>query len=411
MRSIITAIDIGTNSVTTLVCERTGKEKIRVLGLGRVPAFGMRKGAVADIEEVSSAVKKSLKEAERSSNVKIRSVIASIGGTHVGAFTSRGVVAVGRADGEISDDDVKRVLAAAESLAPKNPNRDIIHIIPKEFRIDNEGGIKDPVGMVGIRLEADALIVDGLRSAYASLIKCIESSGVTVEDVIFAPLAAAEAALSKRQKELGVMLLDIGAGTSDFAIYEEGRLLSAGVFSVGGNHITNDIAIGLKTAVSTAEAIKLRFGHSLPEVFSKREVIKLAEFVPDDPTVYPQRDLAEIIEARFRDIFELGMKELKRVDRVGLLPAGVVLIGGAARIPGVVDLAKRELRLPVEIGSQSEFLEGSGEAHDFLSEIPVALGLVAWHLNRSSGKDPYFYATSLGRVVSGFKNWLRYFLP
>lgn len=411
MRSIITAIDIGTNSVTTLVCERLGKEKIRVLGLGRVPAFGMRRGAVADIEEVSSAVKKSLKEAERASNTKIRSVVASIGGTHVGSFTSRGVVAVGRADGEISDDDVKRVLAAAENLAPKNPNRDIIHIIPKEFRIDNESGIKDPVGMVGIRLEADTIIIDGLRSAIASLLKCIESSGVTVEDMVFSPLAASEAALSKRQKELGVMLIDIGAGTSDFAIYEEGRILNVGVFPVGGNHITNDIAIGLKTAVSTAEAIKLRFGHSLPEVFSKREVIKLAEFVPDDATLFPQRNLAEIIEARFRDIFELGMKELKRVDRAGLLPAGVVLIGGAARIPGIIDLAKRELRLPVEIGSQSEFLENSNEAHDFLSEIPVALGLVAWHLNRSSGKDPYFYATPLGKAVSGVKNWLRYFLP
>lgn len=411
MRSIITAIDIGTNSVTTLACERLGKEKIRVLGLGRVPAFGMRRGAVADIDEVSSAVKKSLKEAERAANVKIRSVIASIGGTHVGAFLSRGVVAVGRADGEISEDDVKRVLAAAESLAPKNPNRDIIHVIPKEFRIDNEGGIKDPIGMVGIRLEADTLIVDGLRSAYASLVKCVESSGVAVEDVVFSPLAASEAALSKRQKELGVMLIDIGAGTSDFAIYEEGRLLNAGVFPVGGNHITNDIAIGLKTAISTAEAIKLRFGHSLPEAFSKREVIKLAEFIPDEPTIYSQRNLAEIIEARFRDIFELAMKELKRVDRVGLLPAGVVLIGGASRIPGIIDLAKRELRLPVEIGTQSEFLEGSNETDDFLSEIPVALGLVAWHLNHSSGKDPYLYATSLKKAVSRVKNWLQYFLP
>lgn len=411
MRNIITAIDIGTNSVTTVACERLGKEKIRVLGVGRVPAFGMRRGAVADIDEVSSAVKKSLKEAERAANVKIRSVIASIGGTHVGAFLSRGVVAVGRADGEISEDDVKRVLAAAENLAPKNPNRDIIHIIPKEFRIDNEGGIKDPIGMVGIRLEADTLIIDGLRSAYASLIKCIESAGVTVDDVVFSPLAASEAALSKRQKELGVMLLDIGAGTSDFAIYEEGRLLGTGVFPVGGNHITNDIAIGLKTAISTAEAIKLRFGHSLPEIFSKREVIKLAEFIPNDPVVYSQRNLAEIIEARFRDIFELAMKELKRADRVGLLPAGVVLIGGASRIPGIVDLAKRELRLPIEIGTQSEFLEDSNEMHDFLSEIPVALGLIAWHLNHSSGKDPYFYATSLGKVASGAKNWLRYFLP
>src|SRR3989338_269473 len=315
MRRIVSAIDIGTTTISTVIAEKTKDGSIRILGIGQAPSFGMRRGAVADIDEVTSSLKRSIKEASRAANVPVTRATVSVGGTHINTFSSRGVVAISRADGEVTAEDVRRVLQAAESFVAKNPNREIVHIIPREFRIDSETGIKDPIGMVGIRVE--------------------------VEDVVFAPLASAEAVLSRRQKELGVMVLDIGGGTSDFALYEEGRLIHAGVLGWGGTHITNDIAIGLKTTVDVAEAVKLRYGYALPDTLPKKDVVKLAEFIEHDATTFPQRNLAEIIEARLIDIFELAHKELKRVDKDGLLPAGVVLIGGASRIPGILDLAKR----------------------------------------------------------------------
>lgn|SRR3989338_4086669 len=411
MRRIVSAIDIGTTTISTVIAEKTKDGSIRILGIGQAPSFGMRRGAVADIDEVTSSLKRSIKEASRAANVPVTRATVSVGGTHINTFSSRGVVAISRADGEVTAEDVRRVLQAAESFVAKNPNREIVHIIPREFRIDSETGIKDPIGMVGIRLEVDALIVDGAKPPIQALYKCVEHAGVEVEDVVFAPLASAEAVLSRRQKELGVMVLDIGGGTSDFALYEEGRLIHAGVLGWGGTHITNDIAIGLKTTVDVAEAVKLRYGYALPDTLPKKDVVKLAEFIEHDATTFPQRNLAEIIEARLIDIFELAHKELKRVDKDGLLPAGVVLIGGASRIPGILDLAKRELRLPAEIGSTFSLPNKEAGLEGLLLKYPVALGLVAWHINRSIGRDPYFYGSSAAKVLTGIKNWLKIFLP
>ncbi len=410
-RNTIAAIDIGTTAITTVVAGSSGKDqKFRILGIGRSPTYGMRRGSVVDIDEVTASIKKSVQGAAKAANVKISSAIIAASGTHVNSFVSRGVIAVSRADGEISEGDVKRVLAAAESAIPRNPNREVIHIIPKEYKIDSESGIADPIGMVGIRLEVEAIIIDGAKTAMQSLMKCMEGAGVEVEDFVFSPLASAEAVLSRRQKELGVMLLDIGGGTSDFSVFEEGRLIHAGVFPYGGNHITSDIAIGFQTDVDVAEKIKLSFGHSLPDEISKRDQIKLAEFVPDAKEVYSQRELAGIIEARLKDIFELAHKELKKINRAGLLPAGLVLIGRASSIPGIVELAKRELELPVEIASALQ-TPYHGKSDEKLFDLPVASGLILWHMNRVSGRDPFFYNSTVAQVASRVKNWLRIFLP
>ncbi|OHA11400.1 MAG: cell division protein FtsA, partial [Candidatus Sungbacteria bacterium RIFCSPLOWO2_02_FULL_47_9] len=305
----------------------------------------------------------------------------------------------------------------AENFIPKNPNREIVHIIPREYKIDSEGGIKDPVGMNGIRLEVDAIIVDGSKSATQSVVKCVKAAGIEIEDLVFSSLASAEAVLSRRQKELGVMLLDIGGGTSDFSVWEEGRLIHAGIFPVGGLHITQDLAVRLQTHIDVAEQVKIRYGHSIPDTLSKKEMVQFADFVEgpegiDTTGSFSRRDVAEVVEARLKDVFELSAKELKKIDKAGLLPAGVVLIGGASRIPGIMELAKHELRLPIEIGSRVNLptLEDK-ELQDLLFTYPVALGLVAWQINKTSGSERFFYNPALSGYTSTVKNWLRMFLP
>lgn len=375
---------MGTSMVHTVIAEFPSDGAARILGVGIAPAAGIRKGAVIDLEEATNSIRASLTEAVAESKVSPRAAYVAVGGPNLSVSTSRGVVAVSRADGEISEADVKRVLQAAETFIPKNPNREILHIVPREFRVDNEGGIKDPVGMNGVRLEVDALVVDASISSIKNLTKCIEGAGSHIRECVFSPLAAVEAILTKRQKELGALLVDIGGGTTNFAVFEEGRLTHAGSFPYGASHITNDIAIVLRTAVDIAETIKLKHGHALPEEIGRKELIRMSEFIEDDETVVPRREIAEIIEARFTDIFELIKKELKKINRAQLLPAGVILIGGGARIPGVVELAKRELRLPATLGDLQAFSDSIHERDR--QTLATVAGLVLWGKLRETGE-------------------------
>jgi cell division protein FtsA len=318
------------------------------------------------------------------------------------------VVAVSRADGEISADDVRRTINAAESFAARNPNREVLHLIPREFRVDHEGSIKDPVGMHGVRLEVDTLIVECSAALLKNLFKCIQSAGVSVHDYVFAPLAAAESVLSKRQRELGVVILDIGGGTASFGVYEEGMLLDAGVLPLGGGHITNDVAIGFRTAVDVAERIKMHYGSCLPDGLSKRDTIRLAEFMPEETATYSRRELAEMVEARLCDIFELLQKELKRINKKQLLPGGVVMVGGSVLLPGIADLARRELALPVEIGKPRL---GVLVDEDISPSFAVSLGLVQWAAGRIRESSPTWEGRFSRVHQSKWLRWLRSLLP
>lgn len=405
---IMTACDVGTSTIQTVVAEqKRGEEGLRILGVALSPSAGIRRGAVIDLEDAIASIRASKEDAERSSGVRIKSTWASVGGTHVSVSSSRGVVAVSRADGEISPEDVRRAIGAAETFVPKNPNKEILHIIPRDFKVDQESGIKDPVGMHGVRLEADALIVECSSGFLKNLLKCIEHAGMSVEDYVFAPLAASEAVLTKRQKELGVMLLDIGGGTANFIIFEEGVPIHAGVVPIGGNHITNDIAIGFKTHVDVAERIKRGFGSCIPEECAKRDVIKLAEFVSDDPSVYPRRELAEIIGARLCDVFELAQKELKRINRKQLLPAGIVLVGGTSLVPGIAELAKRRISLPAALAAPH-----TNEAIDerIAPMFATVLGTLRWaYAHTDASRIPWTMHAAGGE--SGFLKWLKSLLP
>lgn len=408
MRGIKVGINIATTAITTAVTQLDKNAKLSVLGVGSAMTQGVRKGAVADVEAVARALKLSLHEASRASGITVKNAYLAVGGAHVNSFTARGAIAVSRADGEITEEDTARVIRAAEGMIPRNPNREILHVIPREFKVDGEAGITDPVGMVGMKLEVEALVIDGSRSAVQNLVRCSELAGVEVESLTASALAAAEVLLTRKQKELGVILLDLGADTSDFAVFEESKVVEVGSFPIGGNHITSDIAIGFRTPVAAAEEIKVRHAEvAIGDKLTRRENIAMGDFVHGDDSVFAVRDLMDIVSARLSDIFELTTKALRRVGRAGLLPGGVILTGGVADIPGIQDLARRELKLPVEIARNIAV----DEIGDVLpTRLAIPLGLILWEMRH--GGDGFSRGQGAwGGILEGLKRILRSFVP
>lgn len=410
-RNIITALDIGTSTVQTVVAERRKQDSaLQILGVGIVPSYGVRKGVVVDLDDATYSIRQSVEEASKAAGTPIKSVWLAVGGLYISVSSSRGVVAVSRADGEISPEDVKRAVTAAETFIPKNPNREVLHMIPRDYKVDHEPGVKNPIGMHGVRLEVDTLIIECSSPFLKNLFKCVEGADLTIKDYVFSPLAAAESVLTKRQKELGVVLLDIGGGTASFMVFEEGVPVHAGVVPIGGSHITNDVAIGFRTHVDAAEKIKLAYGSCLTPDFPKKEQIQLSEFVEGETAAYPRRELSEIIEARLGDIFELLYKELKKINRTQLLPSGVVLTGGSSLIPGVVEFTKSEIKLPAEIGVPREFMSSLDEK--YAPALATPLGVLKW-ANQKMQTPNHFLGehTGLNSKENSFIKWLRAMLP
>jgi len=381
--STICSLDIGTTKIRALVVQkRKGAEKLSVVGVGEAPSFGVKRGMIADIEDASESIRKAVEEAEKTSGKSIESVFVNLSGPHISSRSSKGVVAVSRADQEISKEDKQRVLSTTEAISIP-ANRKIVHVIPKEFVIDGEDGIKDPLGMHGVRLEVNALVVDCSISVISNFTKCIEAAGLDVEELVVSTLASSKAVLSKRQKELGVLVLDIGGGTSGISIFEDGSIVHSAILPVGSSHITNDIAIGLRTEIDIAEKVKLEFGTADPKSVNKRDMIDLKELGFEDGGSVSRMHVAEIISARLDEIFELAEKELKKVSKQGLLPGGVVLVGGGAKMPHIVELAREKLKLPVQIGLPGQDFDG---IVDRISdpEYAVLVGLALWGADDSS---------------------------
>ncbi|MCX6763598.1 MAG: cell division protein FtsA [Candidatus Moranbacteria bacterium] len=413
----IVGIDVGSSNVRTVIVQVFPNEEIpRVIGVGVAPSIGIRKGVVSDIDEASRSINESVEQAERSSGIKIGRAIVSLGGSHINSQESKGVVAVGRADGEVEDSDIERVINAAQAISVP-PNKEIIHIIPRSYSLDDQKEIKDPLGMNGVRLEVDAMIIEGSTPFIKNLGKCFEQSKIDVEEFILAPLAGSRAALNKRQKELGVVLIDIGGGTTSLAVYEENELLHAIILPIGGNHITNDIAIGLRTSIEIAEKVKIEYGSALPREIGKKEEVNLAEIDKNEEGIVSRYHIAEIIEARLEEIFSMVNLELRSIGKEKLLPAGAVIVGGSAKITGVVDMAKQTLGLPAQTGFPAP-LGGLVDKVDEPSFV-TAVGLILWGLEGIvSKKSEGIFKGKIGNIsntmggsVGKLKHWFGKFLP
>lgn len=405
-------IDLGSATVRVVVAKREAtSEALLLMGVGEGPGGGMQKGVVTDVEEAVKSLSRALDVAERMSGTPIERAYVSINGAHISSQSSRGVIAVSRADGEITADDVVRVINAAQAVSLPN-NREILHVLPQDFVVDGQERIHDPVGMTGVRLEVDAHMVEGSVPFIKNVAKVVNQAGVHVEDFVFAPLAAAAATLSKRQRELGAVLIDLGAGTTNVVVYEENVLLHTAVLPLGASHITNDIAIGLRTSIDVAEIIKKQHGTALPEGVkqSERIVVESAEGEEEHESVSRQ-EVANIIRARLDEIFSFVDRELKQINRSGLLPAGAVLTGGGARMNGIVEVAKKKLRLPARLGKPEGF---GGIAEAALDpSFAVALGLIRWGMQQEtrSGRLGALALPDIRKSVGKVKDWFRAFLP
>jgi cell division protein FtsA len=396
---IFTGLDIGSHAVRVAVGKTVpsanDKEAVHIIGAVEVPSTGVSKGTITGLEDAVSSVSKALEQAERLTGLPLSSAWVGISGSHILSQESRGVVGVARSDGEIREEDVERAIEAARTVATPT-NYEILHVIPKSFIVDGQRGIKDPVGMNGIRLEVDALIIQGLSSQIKNLTKCVYRTGLDIEDLVYSILATSEAVVTGRQKELGVCVLNIGASTTSLAVFEEGDVLHTAVLPVGGVHVTSDIAIGLRTSLEVAEQVKLKYATCRPEEVNKKEEIDLAELGAPESEIVGRRFVADITEARAQEIFELVDRELKKVERSGMLPAGVVLTGGCAKLSGILDVAKNALRLPVALGSPIGISSVIERAHD--PAMSTAIGLALWGKNiRGSGESGKF-----GKVFAKF---------
>lgn len=350
MERMLFAIDVGTTKVCTLVAEALSSEELRVVGMGVVPARGMQKGAVVNVEEASQAIQASLAEAERMSGVKIEQAVVSLSGVQIASVNSRGSTIVSRSARGISKDDVDRAMEAALGIA-LSASHELVHSVPRSFTVDGQDGIRNPIGMFGHRLEVEAHLVTTPASAMANLTKCVRAAGVQVEGVIFQALAAGEAILTPEERESGVVVVDIGGGTTDVAIFLEGSVWHSAVIGIGGQLITRDLVICLQMPAPAAEELKLRCGYADPSDVMDGEVVEIEGFGDQPRRSIPRKLLAEIIGDRVEQIFIRVGEEITRSGYAGLLPAGVVLCGGTAQLGGIRAVARRVLNMPVRVGT------------------------------------------------------------
>ncbi|MEW5956319.1 MAG: cell division protein FtsA [Chloroflexota bacterium] len=407
MEQTVVALDIGTTKICALVAEigPPPDHLMRIVGVGTVPSRGIRRGAVVDVGEVTTAIVESIHRAERTSGYEIASAYVGLAGAHISAVNSRGVVAISRGERGVRPLDVDRVLEAARAIdIPQN--REILHVIPRSYSVDGEDGVRDPLGMQAYRLEVETHIVTGATSSIRNLVKCVQEAGIQIDALVLEPLASGEAVLTEIEREMGVALVDIGGGTTDIAIFIEGSIWHTVVLPTGGEQLTKDIAVGLRTPFDAAEEVKIKYGHALAQAIMPEETVKVNMFGEDGHQKISRQFLAEIIEARIEEIFEMILQEIKRSGYDGLLPAGIVLCGGTAELPGIRDLARDVLNLPVRIGKPHD-LQGLVDTLQGPA-FATSVGLLAWGVSHDLPK-----VMQQQPVANGFKvpAWLKLFLP
>ncbi|HVA80742.1 MAG TPA: cell division protein FtsA [Candidatus Binataceae bacterium] len=347
MRNLLTGLDVGTSKVCALVAEASPEGEIAVLGHGVAPCTGLRKGVVVNIEATVEAIRTALDEAEKASGMRIGSVVAGVAGPHIRGLNSHGIVAV--RGGEVSARDVERVIDAARAVAIPI-DRQVLHILPQQFAVDDQEGVREPIGMAGVRLEARIHIVTAAQSYGQNLIKCCERAGITPAEMIFEPLASAEAALFPEERELGVALIDIGGGTTDIIVFHGGAVMHTAVLPLGGNHLTSDIAAGLRTPIADAERLKISFGAATNQVVRRDEMVQVPGVGGREPKPIARRMLTDILEPRMEEILAMAQREIMRSGVADSLASGIVLVGGTSLLEGTQELAERIFGVPIRRG-------------------------------------------------------------
>ncbi|MBU1627880.1 cell division protein FtsA [bacterium] len=378
-KNTIVGLDVGTTKISTIVAEIINKDNVDIIGIGTTPSNGLRKGVVVDIEETVRSIKSSIEEAELMSCVNIDEVYVGIAGDHIRSYNSTGVIGISGKKREITKSEITRVIDAAKAVAIPM-DREVLHIIPQEFIVDNQDGIRDPTGMEGVRLEVVVHIVTGAVSSANNIVNSVTKTGITVKDIVLEQLASSEAVLTKDEKDLGVALVDIGGGTTDLAVFSTNSIRHTSVLALGGNHVTSDIAIGLSTPTQKAEELKIHHGNAFSSLISKNELVEIASVGGRPPRMITKQELCNIIEPRMSEILTLVGIELRRYGYMDRIPAGVVLTGGTSMLEGIIELAEDIFGLPVRRG------------------VPVNIG------GLSDVVSNPMYSTGVGLVLYGLRN-------
>lgn len=401
---LVIGLDIGTTKICTVVGEVT-TNGIDIVGIGAYPSIGLRRGVVVNIESTVNSIKKAVVEAELMAGCEIASVYAGIAGGHIEGINSHGVIAI--KSREVTQKDVDRVLDAARAVAIPM-DREVIHILPQEYIVDDQDGIRDPLGMSGVRLEAKVHIVTGAVASAQNIVKCANRAGLDVQDIVLESLASSETVLTPEEKDLGVALIDFGGGTTDVAIFSENSIKYTSVLTLGGNHLTSDIAIGLRTPIAEAERLKINHGCCLGSLIEKDETIEVPGVGGRKPRILSRRILAEILEPRVEEIFELVKREIIKAGRLDLMTSGVVITGGSSLLPGVVEVAEQIFNVPARVGYPRDI----GGLVDVVNNpiYATGVGLVLFgantQLNRGFGiRDKKVFE----RVLARMKTWFEEF--
>jgi len=405
MERTIVGIDVGSSKICTLVGDVGGEGDLHVIGVGLVPSRGVRKGVVVNVADATAAIAASVEKAERTSGYKVERAYVGLSGTHISSLNSRGVVGMSRREHGITVEDVDRVLDAAHAVAVPH-NQEVVHVIPRGYVVDGQEDVRDPVGMHGFRLEVEAHIVVGSSTSIQNLVKCVEGAGVEVDELVLSSIAAGDAVLMDTEREMGVVLADVGAGVIDIAIFIDGTVWHTVTLGVGGEYVTGDIGIGLRLPPDVAEQVKVEHGHACAARVPPEDRFTVSSFGGEGRQVVPRWKLAEIVEARVEEMLAMIRQEIKRSGYDGLLPAGVVLCGGTAQLAGIQELARDAFGLPVRVGAP-QALHGlvdqvSGPAH------AVGAGLIGWGGTVDTRHQFHKSGPGVGRRLL---DWLRAFLP
>ena len=404
-KEFIAGLDIGTTKTCCVLADVDfDAGSVDIIGVGLTPSYGLRRGVVVDLDATTEGIRTAVDKAQRmAGSVAIRSLVVGVTGEHISSLNSRGVIAITSTDREIGYSDVERVIDASKVIVLP-PEREIIHSIPRGFAVDGQDGVKDPVGMSGARLEVETHIVTGSSTFLDNVAKCVQRAGYAIDVTVLEPIATSESVVMPAEKDLGVALVDIGGGTADVAVFTNGQIYYTSVLPVGGNHVTNDIAVGLRASKEEAERVKISYGASMADLVSPDEVFEITSLGSESPRELPREILAKIIEPRMQEILQMVREEIMKSGYLEMLPAGCVLTGGGAMLPGAVDLAERILGMPVRLGEPRDI----GGLKDTV-DSPVhatAVGLVKYAARRT--KDVHEEEQDVG-LKHGLRNLFKRF--